>query len=128
MYLVSVCVKTGAAIDGQQHGKRQDVLTEVRDLLSRSIFVNQEIFFIQTPDDSRSILLQHQRIDFDQINIHLNYVGALWERRNSARIVFIVGRAIRVDSLVGPLRSDGFSRVKKKGREDDRGEWQNKEQ
>jgi hypothetical protein len=72
--------------------------------------------------------LQHQRIDFDQINIHLNYVGALWERRNSARIVFIVGRAIRVDSFIGPLRSDGFSRVKKEGREYDRDEWQNKEQ
>ena len=98
VHLVTVWIKTRAAIDDQDHRKRQLVLAKVSDLLLRSIFVNQEIFFLQAPDDARGILLQHQRIDFDQINIHLNYVGALWERRNSARIVFIVGRAIRVVS------------------------------
>ena len=38
---------------------------------SRSIFVNQKIFFLQTAGDSRRVLLQHQRIDFNQITIDL---------------------------------------------------------
>ena len=47
-------------------------MAEVSDLLFDPIFVKQEIFFVQTPDDARSVLLQHQRIDFDEIDIDLH--------------------------------------------------------
>lgn len=51
----------------------QTILAEVGDLLFDPIFVKQEIFFVQTADDARSVLLQHQRIDFDEIDIDLDH-------------------------------------------------------
>jgi hypothetical protein len=62
------------SIDSDQHRERQLILAEVCDLLFDSIFVKQEISFLQTADDARSVLLQHQRIDFDEIDIDLNDV------------------------------------------------------
>jgi len=61
-----------APIDSHQHRERQLILAEVCDLLFDSIFVKQEIFFVQTADDARSVFLQHQRIDFDEIDIDLD--------------------------------------------------------
>jgi hypothetical protein len=48
------------------------ILAEVCDLLFDSIFVKQEIFFVQTADDARTVFLQHQRVDFDEIDIDLD--------------------------------------------------------
>jgi hypothetical protein len=59
-------------IDSHHHRERQLILAEVGDLLFDSIFVKQEVFFVQTADDARSLLLQHQRIDFDEIDIDLD--------------------------------------------------------
>ena len=59
-------------IDSQHHRERQLILAEMGDLLFGSIFVKQEVFFVQTADDARSVLLQHQRIDFDEIDIDLD--------------------------------------------------------
>jgi hypothetical protein len=58
-----------APIDSHYHRERQLILAEVGNLLFDSIFVKQEIFFVQTADDARSVLLQHQRIDFDEVHV-----------------------------------------------------------
>ena len=71
VHLFAKRIETTASIDQQQHRKRQAVLTEVRDFLLRSIFVEQEIFFLQTTDDARSVLLQHQRVNRHQIDVDL---------------------------------------------------------
>src|SRR6266576_250654 len=63
MNLVTKWIEAASSINQQQHRKRQTVLTEVRDLLLRSIFVKQKIVFLQTADDARGVLLQHPRVN-----------------------------------------------------------------
>src|SRR5260370_20891045 len=47
VHLVTVRIKTAAAIDEQHHRERQTVLAKVRDLLFRAVFVNEEVFSVQ---------------------------------------------------------------------------------
>ena len=56
------------------------------DLLLRSIFVKQKIFFLQTADDTRGVLLQHQRVNSHQIDVNLYD----FSRRHLAGVVFVV--------------------------------------
>ena len=59
-------------IDSKHHRERKLILVEVGDLLFDPVFVKQEIFFLQTTGDARRVLLQHQCIDFDEIDIDLH--------------------------------------------------------
>ncbi len=74
MHFISKRIETTATIDQQKHRQRQSVLTKVRDLLFRAIFEKQEVFFLQTAHHARSFLLQHQRIDGDEIDVNLDDV------------------------------------------------------
>src|SRR5438270_319922 len=124
MHLVAKWIEAAAAINQQQHRKRQTVLTEMRDLLLRSIFVKQKIFFLQTADDACSVLLQHQRVNSDQIDV---YLYDFRRRRDRGRLVRTVtindfGKLlVRVDSSVSCLRSDRRMRREKENCNDERG-------
>src|SRR5205085_2086100 len=96
----------------------------MRDLLLRSIFVKQKIFFLQTADDACSVLLQHQRVNSDQIDV---YLYDFRRRRDRGRLVRTVtindfGKLlVRVDSSVSCLRSDRRMRREKENCNDERG-------
>src|SRR6185436_8796962 len=74
VHLVTVRIKTAAAIDEQHHRERQTVLAKVRDLLFGSVFVKQEIFQVQTTDNAGGLFLHHQRINLNQVGVDLDDV------------------------------------------------------
>src|ERR1043166_653273 len=106
-------LRTGRpTINSYHHRERQLILAEVCDLLFDAIFVKLEILLVQTADRARSVFLQHQRIDFDEIDIDLDDFiarfggwGRRWLRRKSD---YFSTRAssVGVEVLIRSLRSD----------------------
>src|SRR5258708_23370487 len=84
-------IQTTASVDQKQNRERQTVLTKVRDLLLSSIFAQHEIFFLQSAHHPGGVLLQHQRIDSDKIDVNLDDIVRLVAREHTRR-----GRVVRI--------------------------------
>src|SRR3979409_2328513 len=65
------------------------------DLLLRAVFEEHEIFFLQPTHYACGILLQHQRIDGDEIDINLDDIRRR-ERRHPVCITWIRAYFVRV--------------------------------
>jgi hypothetical protein len=56
----------------QYNGKRWTFPAEVEDLLSRSVLIDGEILFLESPNDLPRSLAEHGDIEHDQIGVQLH--------------------------------------------------------
>src|SRR5205085_8024303 len=59
-----------AAVYQEQDGERQAVLAEVRYLLRQAVLVEREVLALHPSDDAPRLLLEHERVEDYQINVH----------------------------------------------------------
>src|SRR5437660_7035947 len=74
MHAVAERIHAAAAIYKQNYRERQGVLAEMSDRLLHAVFGKRERFLVHVAGDAPGLLLQHLRVEHDEVNRQLDGV------------------------------------------------------